>query len=288
MLLPAVTLVIVFSYIPMVGITMAFQQFRYGHGFFGSPWVGLANFRFFFRSGHAWTVTRNTFFYNVLFLVVNTTTQIAFAIMISELGSKWFKKITQTFMFLPNFISWVVIAAMAHTVLNFETGILNRILEFFGRDPINVYGSPGAWPFILTTVNFWRGLGFGMIIYLSAIMGIDAELKEAAEADGANIWQKIRHITIPSIVPTIMIVTLLSVGQIFRGNFAMFYQLIGDNGLLFDATDIIDTYVFRALRFSPELGMPAAAGLFQSVMGFFTIMITNYLVRRVDKDYALF
>jgi len=288
MLLPAFVLVIVFSYIPMAGIAMAFQQFRYGHGFFGSPWVGLANFRFFFSSGMAWRVTRNTFLYNIAFLILNTTVQITVAIMISEIGSKWFKRVTQTCLLLPHFISWVVVSSMAYGLFNFENGLINNTLAVFGGNPIDVYGNPRAWIFILPLVNLWKAVGFGSIIYMAAIAGLDAELKDSAEVDGANIFQRIWHITLPGIIPTILILTLLAIGQIFRGNFQLFFQMVGDNGLLLPTTDIIDTYVFRSLRFTPELGMPAAAGLYQSAMSFVTIMLTNYLVRCVDKDYALF
>ncbi|MFD2117830.1 ABC transporter permease [Paenibacillus yanchengensis] len=288
MLVPAMLHIIVFSYLPMGGIILAFKRFQYQSGIFQSPWVGLENFNYFFVSGQAWEVTRNTVLYNLAFIIIIPAIQILLAIILSELGGKYFKKITQSVMFLPFFISWVIVGSIAYNVFNFEYGLLNNILTMFGAEPVNMYGEPGAWKYLILFFKLWKELGYGMIIYLAAIVSIDKEMYEAGKMDGANIFQRIRYIMIPQIMPMVMIMFLLQVGQIFRGDFGLFYQLIGNNGALLAQTDIIDTFVFRSLLHSSEVGMAAAAGLYQSVMCFITIMLVNYIVKRVKSDYALF
>ncbi len=289
MLVPAVALVILFNYVPMYGIVLAFKQFNYRDGIMGSPWVGFRNFEFFFQSGQWLPITRNTLLYNLAFLAVNTTLQLVFAIILSELSSRWFKKVTQSLMLLPYFISWVVVGAMVYNLFNYERGVINSLLVSFGAKKVDIYGSPGMWPAILIIANAWKGVGYSTVVYLAAITGIDQEIQEAAEIDGANIFQRMRHITLPFIMPTIIILLLLNIGSIFRGDFGMFFNLVGlNNGRLFAATDIIDMYVFRSLFTSGGMERAAASGLFQSVMCFITIMIANFAVRKYDKDYALF
>ncbi|NWL88633.1 sugar ABC transporter permease [Paenibacillus sp. 79R4] len=288
MLLPAVFFFLLFAYIPMAGIVLAFKQFNYSGGIFGSPWNGLSNFRFFFDSGDAWRVTRNTALYNVAFIVVNNSLQIFAAILLFEVAGKWFRKITQTIMFLPYFISWVVVGAIAYNLFNYDVGMVNVLLNKIGFESVDIYNTAAYWPIILVFVAAWKTLGYGTIMYLAAITGIDTEMYEAAEIDGANIFQRIRKITIPSLMPTIIILVLLAIGNIFRGDFGMFYNMVGNNGLLFSSTDVIDTFVFRMLITSNEIGMSAAAGFYQSVLGFVTILLANYAVRKYDKDRALF
>lgn len=288
MLLPAVVLVFIFNYIPMAGTILAFKKYNYQDGIFGSPWVGLKNFQFFFKSGKAAMVTRNTALYNIAFILTSTFLEIFFAIVLNEMLHKRIKKLIQSCIFLPYFISWVVVGSIAYSLLNYETGTLNSVLEGLGLDRINFYSQGGYWPFIIIFFNAWKGVGYGMVVYLAAIVGIDDSLLEAASIDGANIFQRIRYITIPSLTPTVITLTLLALGKIFRGNLDLFYQLVGQNGLLFNYTDVIDTYVFRMTLKSSDVGQTVAIGLYQSVLCFITIIIANWLVKRKDPDYSLF
>ncbi|BCG57192.1 ABC transporter permease [Paenibacillus sp. URB8-2] len=288
MLTPAVLFFILFAYIPMAGIVLAFKKYSYDGGIFGSSWNGIDNFRFFFDSGDAWRVTRNTALYNIAFIIVNNVLQIFAGILLFEVAGKWFRKITQTLMFLPYFISWVVVGAIAYNLFNFDVGTVNSLLVSLGFEKSDIYNTPAYWPFILVIVSAWKALGYGSVMYLAAITSIDTEMYEAAQIDGANIFQRIFRITIPNLMPTVIILVLLAVGNIFRGDFGMFYNMVGNNGLLFSSTDVIDTYVFRSLITSNDIGMSAAAGFFQSVLGFVTIMLANFAVRKYDKDYALF
>lgn len=288
MLLPAVLYSIIFSYIPMAGTVVAFKNYNFSDGIFGSPWIGFENFKYFFISGQAFRVTRNTFLYNLVFIIFNTLLQMGVAILISELGGKVFKKFAQTAMFLPYFISWVVVGMIAYNFLNYDHGTINSIISKLGAEKINFYSTTWAWPFILVFFSAWKNVGYGSILYLAAIMGIDSEIYEAAKIDGANIFQRIFKVTIPCLVPTLIILTLLAIGNIFKGDFQMFYQIVGNNGPLFNTTDVIDTFTVRSLIQSGEIGMSAAAGLYQSVFCFITILITNYIVKKYDKDYSLF
>jgi ABC-type polysaccharide transport system, permease component len=288
MLLPAFLYFFIFSYIPMAGTVLAFKNYNFRDGIFGSPFVGFDNFKYFFISGQAFEVTRNTILYNSAFIIVNTILQMGMAILISEVTRKYFKKITQTAMFLPYFISWVVVGVIAYNLLNVENGTINSLLVKLGFEKINFYTTTYVWPIILIFASAWKNVGYGTVLYLAAIMGIDAEIYEAAKIDGANIFQRIFKVTIPCLVPTMIILTLLAIGNIFRGDFQMFYQLVGNNGPLFHMTDVIDTFTFRSLIQSGEVGMSAAAGLYQSVFCFITIMVTNYIVKRYDSDNSLF
>lgn len=288
MLLPGVLFFILFAYIPMAGIVLAFKQFNYAGGVFGSPWNGLDNFRFFFESGDAWRVTRNTALYNIAFIIVNNVLQIAAAILLFEAARPWFRKIFQTMLFLPYFISWVVVGAIAYNLFNYDYGTLNVVLKALGMQPLDVYNTASYWPLLLVLISAWKALGYGSVMYLAAITGMDREMYEAAEIDGANIFQRMLHITIPNLYPTVIILVLLAVGNIFRGDFGMFYNMVGNNGILFSSTDVIDTYVFRSLTTNNDIGMSSAAGFYQSILGFVTILLANYAVRRYDKDRALF
>ncbi len=288
MLSPAILFFVIFSYIPMFGVVIAFQRYTFDGGIFHSPWIGLENFKFLFMGGDILNVTKNTLLYNILFIIVNNLLEITCAIILAELTGRYFKRITQSMMFLPYFISWVVVGAFTYNVLNYESGSFNTLMKAINIQPVDFYNNPGIWILIIVLVCAWKSFGYGTIIYLSAVMGIDGEMYDAAEIDGANIFQRIRHITLPSLIPTVVILVLLSMGNIFRGDFSMFYQVTGNNPMLYPSTDVIDTYVTRSLVTSPEFGMTAAAGLYQSVLCFAIIMVFNFLVKKYDKDYSLF
>jgi putative aldouronate transport system permease protein len=288
MIAPAVLYFLLFSYVPMAGIVLAFKQYRYDLGMLGSPWVGFENFKFFFMTGDAFRVTRNTMLYNAAFILINNVLQIAAAIFMAEIGSKLFRKTAQTLMFLPYFLSWVVVGAVAYNLFNYEHGTVNTLLRMLHIPEIDIYTTPEYWTYILVFFSAWKTIGYGAVFYMASILSIDRETYEAAEIDGANVFQRIRFITLPSLRPTITILILLAIGGIFRGDFGLFYQLVGNNGLLYQTTDVIDTYVYRSLLVNNEIGMSSAIGFYQSILCFVTIMLTNFLVRKSDKDNALF
>ncbi|MBQ6735466.1 MAG: sugar ABC transporter permease [Lachnospiraceae bacterium] len=288
MILPAAVVVILMCYIPMSGIVLAFKEFNYHDGIFGSPWAGFKNFLFFFKSGKAWSVTRNTILYNIAFLTVNTILQVSVAIVLSEINRKRFKKVTQSVMFLPYFISWVVVGAFIYNLFNYEFGAINTFLKQVGAGTVDVYSNPKAWIPILILVSLFKNIGYGTVMYLASVINIDPQLYEAADVDGATIWQKIRHITLPGIRPTMIILILLSIGTIMKGDFQMFWQVTGNNPMTLGVTDVIDTYVTRSLMYMQEFGMTSAAGLYQSVFSFILILLANYAVKKVEPDYTLF
>ena len=288
MFLPVALFFTAFAYIPMAGIVVAFKNFNYKGGILFSPWNGLDNFKYFFASGKAWLVTQNTIMYNLIFLACYTIFSILAAVLISEMAGRYFKKIAQSFMFLPYFVSWVVVAAFIYNFFNYDYGLINTIIKGFGHEAIDIYSNAGYWYLILPALYIWKWIGFGSVLYLAAISGIDQECFEAATIDGASMYQKIWRITLPLLKPTMIILILLGIGRILRGEFDMFYNLVGNNGMLMDTTDIIDTLVFRCLVGIQDFGMASSAGLYQSVLCFVIIMVVNGVVRRVDKDSALF
>ncbi len=288
MLLPSVIYVLIFSYIPMTGIVMAFKNYTFKGGIYGSPWVGLNNFKALMLSGKLGIVTRNTILYNVAFIFLGLVFEVGSAILLNEIYYKWFKKIAQSLMFLPYFISWVVAGAIMYNMFNYEKGVFNHVLTLLNLAPVDIYNTPAAWPVILIILKLWKSVGYGSVIYLAAITGLDQEMFEAASIDGASAWQKIRYLTIPSLVPTMMTMTLLAIGNIFRGDFGLFYQTVKSSAILQPTTEIIDTYIFKLLIGTGDVGVSAASGLFQSVLCFFTIMTVNAVVKKANPDYALF
>lgn len=288
MLLPATLYVLIFSYIPMTGIVLAFKRYQYAGGIYGSPWNGLDNFKALLISGKLGQVTRNTLLYNIAFILLGVVFEMGSAILINELTKKWFKKTAQSFMFLPYFISWVVAGAIMYNIFNYEKGVFNHVLNMLGAQSFDLYNTPGAWPFVIIFLKLWKGTGYGSVVYLAAITGLDQEMFEAASIDGASAWQKIRYLTIPSLIPTMMVLVLLGIGNIFRGDFGLFYQTVSSSALLQPVTDVIDTYVFRLLITNNDIGVSAAAGLYQSVLCFITINICNGLVKKLNPDYALY
>ncbi len=288
MLAPAVIYTLLFAYYPMFGIVMAFKKYNYAGGIWGSPWNGIDNFKFFFKSGQAWTVTRNTVLYNIAFIIVGTICQVMIAVFLTEIRNRHFRKASQSMMFLPYFVSWVMVGVIAFNLLSSDYGFINRFLTSIGAGKVMFYTKPEYWPWILVAFNVWKGIGYGSVMYLAAIMGIDVSIYEAASIDGANVFQRIFKVTIPSILPTIIILFLMAIGGIFRGNFDMFYNLVGSNGILYNVSDVIDTLTMRALITNNDFGMSSAMGFYQSVLCFITVLIANKLVSLYDRDYTLF
>lgn len=290
MLLPAVALVFTFNYIPMFGAVLAFKKYNMTLGVLKSPWIQpiFKNFQVFFKTGKALTVTRNTALYNIAFIVTSTSLEVFFAVVLNEMRSKRGKKALQSAIFLPYFISWVIVGSIAYSLFSYENGTLNGLITSLGGDRIDFYQKKSYWPFIIVFFNAWKGVGYGTVVYLAAIVGIDTSIVEAAEIDGANIFQRIRYVTIPSLTSTIITLTLLALGRVFRGNLDLFYQLVGNSGTLFNTTDVIDTYVFRLMFNSKDNGRITAIGLYQSVLCFFTIIVANYIVKKSNPDYSLF
>lgn len=288
MFLPTAAWYIVFRYLPMAGIIVAFKKYNYRDGIFGSPWNGLKNFDYFFHSGKAFHVTMNTLMYNLVFLLFYIVFSALMAIMFSEVKGKLFKKVSQTVIFLPYFISWVVISSLVYRLFDYDTGVINNVITGLGFEKLNIATQPGAWLVILPFLYVLKWVGYGSVLFLAAIMGLDPSCYEAAKIDGASVFQRIRYITLPLLRPTTITLVLLGVGRIMRGEFDMFYQLIGNNGILMDKTDIIDTLVFRSLMGNSDFGMASAAAFYQSVLCFLIIMIVNYITKRIDEDSALF
>ncbi len=288
MLLPGILFFVVFAYLPMIGIVIAFQDFSAAKGILGSKFVGFENFRFFLGSPDSFRVTFNTLFLNVLFILSSMVVSILIALMLSEVNNKWFKKGTQSLVILPHFISWAVIGLLAEAFLSSDTGFINRTLQSMGLEQISFYKDAAIWPGILTFLNIWQGAGFGSIVYLAAITGIDQEIYEAARIDGSTKLQSIWYITLPLLRSTAVLLLIMSVGKIFNGNFGMIYALVGGNTLLYPTTDIIDTYVYRQLMELGDLGMSSAVGVYQSVLGFIMVNIANWVTRKLSPDSAIF
>lgn len=288
LLLPGVILMIVFMYIPMFGVIIAFKDYRNNLGIFGSEWVGFQNFQFFFTSQDAWRIARNTMGYGIMFIVVNLIAAVIVAILLYEVKSRVALKFYQTSMILPHFLSWVIVGYITYILLEPNMGVFNQIIRWFGGEGLNWYSEPKYWIAILPLVNLWKNIGLKCIMYYAALMGIDRELFEAAEIDGANRFKQILHITLPSLVPLMTILTILDVGHIIKGDFGLFYTIPRDVGLLYPTTDIIDTYVYRGLRTGDDIGITTAVGLFQSVIGFIMVVGTNLIVKKISPDNSLF
>lgn len=288
LLLPGLILMIIFMYIPMFGIIIAFKDYRNNLGIFGSSWVGFQNFKFFFTSQDAWRIARNTMGYGVLFIALNLVAAVFVAILLYEVRSRAALKFYQTSMILPHFLSWVIVGYITYILLEPNMGIFNQIIRMFGGEGLQWYSEPKYWVAILPLVNLWKNIGLKCIMYYAALMGIDRELFEAAEIDGAGRVKQIIYITLPSLIPLMTILTILDVGHIIKGDFGLFYTIPRDVGLLYPTTDIIDTYVYRGLRTGDDIGITTAVGLFQSVIGFIMVVGTNLIVRKISPDNSLF
>lgn len=288
MIAPTILFFIVFSYIPMPGAYIAFVDYSISKGIFGSKFVGLKNFEFLFKTGDLWRITKNTLLYNLAFILIGIVFEVGLAIMISEMRGKWFKRISQSVILLPHFISMVIVGFFAYNLFNYNYGFFNTILTNLGFARHEFYSDQGIWKYIIVAFNIWSGTGYGMIVYLAAITGIDTEIYEAASLDGASSWQRIRYLTLPLLKPTIVMLFLFSLGGILNGAFDLFYNLIGNNSVLYPQTDIIDTYVFRALVGQFNLPLSAAVGFYQSLFGLIFVMVVNAVVRKIEPDNALF
>ena len=289
MVLPGTLFVLVFSYLPMIGILIAFKSIDYSKGIIMSPWVGLQNFRFLFDNPDTWIILRNTIGYNIVFLILGTVCPVAVAIMMSRMTNKRTVKVYQTMMMLPHFISWVVVSYIVYAFLSYSYGLLNTsLLPALGMEPINWYAEKQYWPFILVFLNTWKGLGYGAVVYIAAIAGIDTTLYEAAAIDGATKWQQTRYILIPELMSVIVIMLILNIGKMLNADFGLFYNVPMEHGELFPVTNVISTFVYRALKINGDVGMSSAVGFLQSVVGFVLIMLSNGIVRMIDEEKSLF
>lgn len=292
--LPTTVWFLVFAFLPMFGILIAFKDYRIhaGGGFIenliSSEWVGFKNFEFLFSSNDVGIIVRNTLLYNIIFIILGIVLPVTLAIMLTQLYNKKLAKIYQTSMFLPHFLSWVVVSYFVFSFLSPDKGFINQILVSLGKEPIQWYIREDVWPYIIIFMNVWKGIGYSMIVYLASITSIDSTYYEAALIDGATKWQQTIKITLPLLKPIIIILFILSVGKIFNSDFGLFYQVPRDSGALFNVTSTIDTYVYKALTGTGNLSMSAAAAFFQSAIGFVLILVTNYIVKKVDNDNALF
>ena len=289
MMLPGLAFLVVFCYVPLPGILIAFKDYDYRQGILGSPWVDplFKNFEFFFKSDTALTVTFNTIFYNLIQLVLMTVCAITLAVLLNEIKSKVSTAVYKGAILLPTFLSWIVVQYIVFAILSPDRGLLNNVLGL----KVNWYMEPDVWRVIMPLGYLWKGLGYQSILYVAAISGINTDYYEAAVLDGATRWQKIRYITLPLLRGTAMVLILLNVGKLFNGglgDWQGFYSLPNNSGMVYSTTDVIDTYVYRALKNVSNYGMASAAALYQSVVGFVLILITNTITKKKDPDNALF
>ncbi len=288
MSLPAVIYFFLFSYMPLPGIYVAFVKYNYSAGIFKSKFVGLKNFEFLASSGKLLDLTKNTILYNLAFIILGNLLAIGLAILLNEIRSKWFKKVSQTMMFLPYFISQVLVGFLVYNILNYDTGFLNLLMEATGHERFQFYADANVWPVLIVLIYLWQQTGYNSVVYFAAICGLDAEVMEASRIDGANSFQKIRYIILPMLRPTIVILLLFALGGIVKGNFGLIYNIIGTNPLLYSTTDIIETFVYRATITDFNFSTASAVGLYQSLIGFVMVMAVNWIVKKIDPDYALF
>ena len=287
---PTVIWLVIFCYFPILGLVMAFQDLNITAGILGSPFVGLKNFRFLFATTDAWVITRNTVCYNAVFIVINMVFSVLMALLLSELRSRVAAKSLQTVYMLPYFLSWAVVAIIVSAFLDRDYGLANRMMISLGQQakPVDYYTKRSIWPYLLVGINAWKGVGYQTVLYLAVISGISTEYYEAAVLDGATKRQQAWYITIPHLRMVISISIILAMGSIFRGDFGLFYVVTKNTGRLYPVTDVIDTYIYRALTRLSNVGMATASGMYQSVVGFIMVLIVNSIVNRIDPDSAMF
>lgn len=289
--LPGVALIFLLRYLPMFGIVVAFEDFRPQSGFL-SPWVGLRNFRLLWEAPVVVRIVKNTIILNLMFLIAGLFSQVLMALLLNEVRIALFRRLSQSLMFLPFFMGWTIVAMVMYGLLDYNVGTVNMLLRRMGMERVIFTRDPKPWPWILTALRVWKGTGSGCIIYLAVLTGINPELFEAAAIDGAGRLQRIRHISIPMLVPTIILLTLLAIGRIFHGDFGMIYAVVGSRALLYPTTDVIDTYIIRAIQSTMNFGMSTAVGLSQSILGFIFVYGSNWVARKYSEkrgeDYSLF
>jgi len=289
MTLPGLVYLLINNYLPMAGLVIAFKNVNYVDGIWGSPWVGFKNFEYLFKTSDALLITRNTLLYNAAFIVLNLVFAVALAILFNEVKKRLLSRLFQSALLIPYLISSVIIGYLVYSLLSQDLGLINtKILHLFGLEAIPWYSSPEYWPYILVLVNIWKSVGYLSVIYFAAIMGIDNEYYEAATIDGASKWTQTMRITVPLIMPIIIIMTLLQIGRILYADFGLFYQVPMDSGALLPVTNVIDTYVYRTLIKLGDIGMSSAAGFYQAIVGFILIVTSNAIVRKIDRDQAMF
>ena len=284
---PGLIFLILFYYLPLFGLILPFKKLDYSKGILGSEWIGFKNFEFFFKSQDAVRVTRNTLVLNFLFITITLVLAVILALFLFELPRNNVK-VYQTCLFVPYFISWVVASYVLYALINPTSGMIPHILKEAGQKVPNFYNEKKYWTFFLVVCYVWKNIGYMTLMFYTTLMGMDSTYVEAAELDGANKLQIALHISLPYLKPVIILMTLLQIGKIFYADFGMFYFLTRDSGTLYAVTDVIDTYVYRALRVTGDVGMSSAVGLYQSIVGFILVLVSNLVVRKIDKDSAMF
>lgn len=288
---PALIAIFAFSYIPLFGNVIAFQDYS-PKTMFLSPWVGLRNFRVLLETPLFVRLVRNTLGLNLMFITATTFCSVTTALLLNEVRVTWFKRVTQSLMYLPFFMGWTIVAMVLYGLIDYQVGTINALLSKLEMERVIITDNASIWPIILTMIRVWKGTGSGCIIYLAALTGIDPQLYEASAIDGASRWQRMRFISLPSILPVIILLVLLDVGRIFFGDVGMIYAVVGDRAQLYSTTDVIDTYILRALRSNSNYGFSAAAGLLQSFLGFIMVFGSNWLAKvyseRRGESYNLF
>lgn len=290
MALPTLIWLVIFCYLPIFGLIMAFQDLNITTGILGSRFVGLKNFEFLFTSTDAWVITRNTVCYNLVFIVLNMVLAVTMSLLLSEVHSRFYAKTLQTIYMLPYFLSWAVVMIVVSAFIHYDYGMVKKLLVSLGvvDKGVDFYQQRGLWPYLLVFINAWKGVGYQTVLYLAVISGISHEYYEAAVLDGATKRQQAWYITIPHLRLVIGISIILAMGNIFRGDFGLFYVVTKDSGRIYPVTDVIDTYIYRALTRLSNVGMATAAGFYQSVVGFALILTVNAIVNKIDPDSAMF
>lgn len=285
--LPAIIYIVIFNYIPLYGLILPFKDYKFSLGFLKSPWVGLDNFKFLFSSDAIFKASINTIGYNLIFIFGGAFLSVCIALMLYELGSRAVK-VYQTIFFFPYFLSWAVVSYVFLALLDMDHGVLNKTIGIFGMDPIYWYSEPKYWPVILVIVAFWKGLGSGVVIYYAGLMGIDSSFYEAAKIDGASKFQQVTKISVPLLFPLITMMIILGIGRMFYSDFGMFYNVPLNSPLLYPATEVIDTFVFKLLRSMGDINISASANVYQSIVGFILVLLTNRIVKKINSELSIF